>query len=211
VVDGGGELLLSRWEWPPRTPPSGRPVPPQAPGAIASHCRVADSCGHLYAATDASAFLHPGSVVEVDFETGAVLRAVHVLGEPFNLVVSDDCTTLYAALDASNSVARIRLSDMTVDAVLPLGIESNKFLAMLRGRSLSVAPGQPLTVAIAKGDMDVSLCGGSDDGVVIFDDTVNVRKCVSRSSSIALSGSSLGLRTPQSKSLVNPHVGKRPV
>ena len=133
---------------------------------------VADSCGHLYAATDASAFLHPSSVVEVDFETGAVLRAVHVLGEPFNLAVSDDCTTVYAALDASNSVARIRLSDMTVDAVLPLGIESSKFLAMLRGRSLSVAPGQPLTVAIAKGDMDVTLCGGSDDGVVIFDDTV---------------------------------------
>lgn len=133
---------------------------------------VADSCGHLYAATDASAFLHPSSVVEVDFETGAVLHAVHVLGEPFNLAVSDDCTTLYAALDASNSVARIRLSDMTVTAQLPLGVESNKLLAMLRARSVSVAPGEPLTVAIAKGDMDASLCGGTDDGVVIFDDTV---------------------------------------
>ena len=131
---------------------------------------VSDSCGHLYAATDQSAWSYPSSIVEVDVETSAVLRAVHIPGEPYHLAVSDDCSTLYAGLDASNSVARVRLSDMTVDAVLPLGIQSDGFMAALRARSISVAPGQPHTVAIAKGDMDVTLCGGSDDGIAIFDD-----------------------------------------
>jgi hypothetical protein len=59
---------------------------------------------------------------------------------------------------------------MTVDAVLPLGIQSDGLMAALRARSISVAPGQPHTVAIAKGDMDQTLCGGSDDGIAIFDD-----------------------------------------
>jgi DNA-binding beta-propeller fold protein YncE len=110
--------------------------------------------------------------MEIDFETGGILRAVHVGGEPYDLAVSDDCNTLYAALHSSNAVARVDLTTMSVNAIVPLNTASSWSQGYLRGRSIGVAPGHPHTVAIAKGDMDASLCGGSDYGVVIFDDLV---------------------------------------
>ena len=136
---------------------------------IAARDVAADSCGHLYVATDASSAVRPSSVVEIDFETGLITRAVHLLGEPYHLAVSDDCSTLYAGLDASNSIARVRLSDMTVEAVLPLGFQSPTDQTPLHAKSVSVAPGLPRTVAVMQTDL-ASGCLGWGGNVAIFDD-----------------------------------------
>ena len=131
---------------------------------------AADSCGDLFVATDATSLPYPSSVLKMDAATNTVTGVVHITGEPFNLAASDDCSTLYVGLAGSNSVARVNIPDMSVTAVLPLGIQSGSY-ALLRARSLSVAPGLPLTVAVAKGVMDdASLCNGTDGGVEIFDD-----------------------------------------
>lgn len=129
---------------------------------------VADSCGRLFMATMNWAWKNPSSVVEVDVASGSQRRAVHVTGEPNFLAASDDCSTMYAALEASNAVARIRLSDMTVDARLPLGAENGGFNRLSGAQSISVAPGAPRTIAIARNS--VGDCGGTLKGVAIFDD-----------------------------------------
>lgn len=129
---------------------------------------AADSCSRLFMATENWSWKNPSSIVEVDLASGTQTRAVHVIGEPNHLAVSDDCSTLYAALGASNAVARIRLSDMAVDARLPLGVEGGGSFRLSGAQSLSVAPGSPRTVAIARNSLGE--CGGTLQGVAIFDD-----------------------------------------
>ena len=129
---------------------------------------AADSCGHLFVATSASAPLYPSSVLEMDADSDTVTGAVVIPGEPNALAVSGDCTTLYAALAESNAVERVQVSDLTLSAELPLGLANSGFF--VRGESLDVAPGYPDTVAVSEEGMDQQfLCDSDYNGVAIFD------------------------------------------
>jgi hypothetical protein len=139
---------------------------------IGANDLVADACGHLYASISGESRYHPNSVVSIDTGNGTVAQAVYAGSEPRSLAVSDDCSTLYAALEKSNSVSRVRLPDFTVDATLPMDSNFLHSTDFARARTLAVAPGLPHTVAVAKADMGWSLCAGSSFGLSVFDDTV---------------------------------------
>jgi hypothetical protein len=129
---------------------------------------AADSCGHLFVATSASAPLYPSSILEMDPNSNTLTGAVVIPGEPYALAVSVDCSTLYAALDGSNAVTRVRVSDMSLSTEIPLGSASSGYF--LRGESVDVAPGFPDTVAVTEESLDDQfLCNGGYDGIAIFD------------------------------------------
>jgi hypothetical protein len=132
---------------------------------------VADTCGHLYASTSSHAPSRRNSVVEINLTTGNLGRSVPVGSRPDVLAASDDCSTLYSGLYASNSITRVRVADMSVDARIPLGGDFQSSQAFSRARSIAVAPGQAQTIAVAKGDIGNSFCDGTDHGLVLFDGT----------------------------------------
>jgi len=100
----------------------------------------------------------------VNPDTLTITRSANVGREPYQLVASDDCSTLYVGSLDSSSAARVRTSDLVTTDVLPLGGED-----LSRARTMTVAPGQAQTVAIALCDIEKSLCSGTDQGVVIYD------------------------------------------
>jgi hypothetical protein len=105
-------------------------------------------------------------VVELDPTTFDIVRSARAGVEPYGIVASDDCSTLYTAPLHSSSIARVRASDLTVLDRLPLGGDE-----LSAARSMSVAPGQAQTVAVTLRDIESSLCSGTDHGIVIFDGT----------------------------------------
>lgn len=127
---------------------------------------AANPCGELYAATAGGSAARPNSVVQVNVADASIVRSAYAGSEPYTLAASDDCSTIYAGRYSSNSVARIRLADMTLTDELPTGSAP---IGLMRARTVSVAPGQAQTVAITHGDMGQTLCGGSTGTTRIFD------------------------------------------
>ena len=121
-------------------------------------------CGKLFVTTSMTSGVRPGSVLEVNPDDLTITRSANAGVEPYLLAASDDCSTLYVGSQDSSSAARVRTSDLVTTDVLPLGGED-----LSRARSMSVAPGQAQTVAISLGDIEKSLCSGTDQGVVIYD------------------------------------------
>lgn len=130
---------------------------------------AANPCGRVYAATSSSGAPRPNSVLEIDVTGGAVTRTMQVGSGPHVLAASDDCGQLYVGHRNNDGVAKVRLSDMTVTATLPVNVDvaNQGYLAI--AQSLSVAPAMPDSVAIARGDMKYSQCIDTDHGIEIFD------------------------------------------
>jgi hypothetical protein len=131
-----------------------------------------NSCGQLLLSTSGGSWTRPNSVIQVNVADATVGRSVFAGSEPFLLAASDDCTMVYAGRQYSNSVARIRLSDFSVTDELPLQRGTAIQGVVARARSMDVAPRQPQTVAIARANMGVGLCDGTDAGMEIFDGAV---------------------------------------
>lgn len=126
-------------------------------------------CGELYVSTAAWAAELPNSVLQLDPSNAAVLRVGTAGNDAGILAASDDCTTLYAGRQYSNSIARIRLEDLAVVDEIPTGAATN---GLTRARAISVMPGQAQTVAVARGEMAGSYCSGSAANMQIFDGAV---------------------------------------
>jgi hypothetical protein len=142
---------------------------------MAARAAITNPCGKLFVTTAMDSWERPGSVMEIDPDTLTITRSAPGGSEPYLLAASDDCSTLYVAPQYSTSVRRIRTSDLMTTDVLPIASISDSAtnpgasIALSRARSMSVAPGQAQTVAIAAGDIEYTLCSGSDSGVLIFD------------------------------------------
>lgn len=128
---------------------------------------ASNSCGKLYVSTARDSWVRPGAVLEVNPDTLTITRSASGGADPFILSASEDCSTLYVGQQYSSSALRLRASDLATTDVLPVGGEY-----FSRVRSMSVAPGQPQTVALSLGDVERTLCAGSDDGVLIYDGNV---------------------------------------
>jgi hypothetical protein len=97
---------------------------------------------------------------------------VQVGSEPTTLAVSDDCSTLYAGLQFSDSVTRVHAADLGVEATIPLGGNTTQ-QSFAFARSISVAPARPKTIAVARGTFfPITLCYGTDQELKVYDDTV---------------------------------------
>jgi hypothetical protein len=136
---------------------------------IGARAAATNPCGRLYVATSSASAVRPGSVLEVDKDSLAIVRSQFAGSEPYLLAGSDDCSMLYVGLEYSTSVAKMRTEDLSLADVLPLGGELRKVQQFSHARSIAVAPGMADTVAIATGDIGSSLCSGTDQGVIVFD------------------------------------------
>jgi hypothetical protein len=132
---------------------------------------VADSCGHVYVSISGTSPFLPNSIAAFDPATGTFTASAYAGSEPFNLTVSDDCSTLYAGLQYASGVSRFRLPSLTFDKTVPLGGDFLVADDFAYARSLSVAPGEPHTLAVVKeGFRDI--CYSTPLGLTIIDDLV---------------------------------------
>ncbi len=136
---------------------------------IGAKAIAANPCGKVYAATDSSGNPRPNYVLEIDVASGTVTREMQASSSPYVLAASDDCSQLYVGHRYNDGVAKVGLSDMTITATLPVNVDVANQGYLANAQSLSVAPGMPDSVAIARGDMEHSLCIETDHGIEIFD------------------------------------------
>src|SRR5262249_15780680 len=88
------------------------------------------------------------TVAMINPATAAIVASIPIGSEPGILALSSDSTYLYVALQGAALVKRINLNTQQVDLQFGLGFDQNfgpKF-----AQDLSVMPGDPNTVAIAK-------------------------------------------------------------
>lgn len=97
----------------------------------------------LFMSLPADAPKFSNSVISLDPASGVFHNPVPVGGDPGKLAVSDNGLYLYVGLNATASVARVRLDTRTVDLSFPL---NNGNLV----HDMRVIPGQPGTVAISR-------------------------------------------------------------
>lgn len=104
-------------------------------------------------------------ITVVDPATANVVERRSTTWRPMMMAGSDDGQYLYVATIPA-AVQRLRLPDLSVDATLALGASASgiEYFA----RQLSVAPGQPLTVAVAR---STNLDTPANGGLVIYDGT----------------------------------------
>jgi hypothetical protein len=138
---------------------------------IGAKAIAANPCGKVYAATDSLGTPRPNAVLEIDVASGSVTRTLPASSNPHVLAASDDCSQLYVGHRYNDGVAKVRLSDMTVTATLPINVDVANQGYLANAQSLSVAPGLPNSVAVARSDMEYSLCVETNHGIEIFDGT----------------------------------------
>lgn len=141
---------------------------------IAANDIAADTCGNLHAAIADSATYFPNSVLTFDAISGAVIASTYATSQPAVLAVADDCSTIYAGALNSNSLVRLSLPALASSAAIPLTqspVPSGSIPPLLPfAQSISVAPGDPNTVAVTM-NFHGSLCDGSEYGLAVFDGT----------------------------------------
>ena len=132
---------------------------------------ITDRCGHLYVTTTGESYFRPNKLLELNPATGALLRELYVGSEPDNLAVSDDCSKIYVGLRESNAVTRVRAADFVVEAQIPMISGAPHFFELAHSASISVAPGQPDVIAVAKTEA-TQLCSDRALGLGVFDGSV---------------------------------------
>ena len=109
-------------------------------------------------------------VVELDPETGAIGRHVHVGSEPGAIAVTDDGTTAYVGLLGAPSIVRVDLATFTVSSTFSTGPGSSMFGAGFV-EDLEAAPGRNDVVVASLANRDISPrhvgVWAYDDGVVL--------------------------------------------
>jgi hypothetical protein len=132
---------------------------------------ITDRCGHLYVTTTGESYFRPNKLLELNPTTGALVRELYVGSEPDNLAVSDDCSKIYVGLAESNAVTRVRAADFVIEARIPMISGEPHFFELARSASISVAPGYPDVIAVAKTEL-THLCSDRALGLGVFDGTV---------------------------------------
>jgi hypothetical protein len=100
--------------------------------------------GRLYASVPATS-----SITEIDPATGAIGVATPVGSQPSRIAMSDTGEYLYVAIDGLPGVVRMHLPTRTVGTPFTLGPPDPTFGPRFAD-DLSVAPGQPGTVAVSR-------------------------------------------------------------
>jgi hypothetical protein len=118
----------------------------------------------IYASVAADSTTSPNSIAVINPVAGVVTSTAALAGEAGHLAISDDGSYLYAVALNTNTVWRLALSSLTVDATLNLGTGFYAF-------DVAVAPGAPATVGISRsttppGPVETRL---NSAGVVVFD------------------------------------------
>ena len=122
---------------------------------------------HYYPSVRGSVPLHGNSIASIDPATGAVSYSGPVGSEPAALAISADGSVLYAGLDGSGDVLRLRLPDM-----VELGrtrLPAPDFYGQLLAESIAVSPADPGVVAVSTRRVGISPRHG---GVVLIRDDV---------------------------------------
>jgi hypothetical protein len=120
----------------------------------------------LYVATpDTSPVGTNERISVIDPATASVVSSIGIGWKPQTMAISDDHQYLYVASAPSPlAVQRLKVADLSLDATIPLGVSATGTAYM--AREISVAPNQPLTIAVARAtNFDTPANGG----LVIFD------------------------------------------
>jgi DNA-binding beta-propeller fold protein YncE len=138
---------------------------------LGANAAVADPCtGNLYVAVSSYSTIAPNSILALDPATGTVLKQMPATGEPINLALADDCSMLYVGFDVSDTVLRARTPALTRDLVIPIKADNDDAAF---ARRTDVAPGNPRTILLTKGTLEVgAFCRNVDYGVSVIDDAV---------------------------------------
>jgi hypothetical protein len=138
---------------------------------IGANDAITDRCGHLYVTTTGESYFRPNKLLELNPTTGALLRELYVGSEPDNLAVSDDCSKIYVGLRESNAVTRVGAADFVIEAQIPMIAGAPHSFELAHSASISVAPGQPDVIAVAKTEA-THFCSDHALGLGVFDGTV---------------------------------------
>ncbi len=152
----------------PSPTPTPTPTPTPGPGQlrevqIVAKDLVIDPSGTLLASVPSSAGVGGNSITPIDPVSNVVGQPVFVGSEPNKLAISDNGQTMYIGLDGAKAVRRFDVATRTPGLQFP--VDSQGQLVPV---DLAIAPGQPQTVAVARG----SNPNDSSGGVALFDDGV---------------------------------------
>ena len=150
----------------PTPTPTATPTP--GPGQlrevqIVANDIVIDPAGTIYASVPSSAGSGGNSITPIDPVANTVGQPVFVGSEPNKLAISDNGQVMYVGLDGARAIRRFDVPTRTPGLQFPLDSQSQNIAL-----DLAVAPGQPQTVAAARG----SDPNAADGGVAIYDDGV---------------------------------------
>jgi hypothetical protein len=123
--------------------------------------------GVIYVSVPSTAPAAANSVVAINPVTQSVTAIQFTDGAPDRLAISDDQQFLYVGLDASGSIQRFKLPNLTPDINIMLG--SGRYGAY-HALDIKVAPGLPNTIAVS-----LAVSGSSPTalgGIVIYDDAI---------------------------------------
>ena len=169
-------LILNLLPAPPASAAPPRRTPAQAAAApfvrvlnLPANDLVYDKLSKkLFASVASRAGAGGNSVTEVDPATGAVGASVYVGSEPNKIAISDDGQHVYVGLDGAGAVRRVDVAAHTAGTQFGLG--SDQFSGSPnRAGDLSVVPGNPHSVAVARVNTD---SGAGGVGVAVYDDGV---------------------------------------
>jgi hypothetical protein len=116
----------------------------------------------IYLSFPSSAGAYANRIAALDPITGEITASAVAGSEPERLAVSDDGAYLYVASGAASQVRRFKLPEMVLDATLDLGPPREGYIGPRFADSISVAPGQALTLAVTF----------TDGGLAVYDDIV---------------------------------------
>ncbi|HEX8070054.1 MAG TPA: Calx-beta domain-containing protein [Pyrinomonadaceae bacterium] len=125
----------------------------------------------LYASVPSSAGAAGNTVTPINPATGEVGTPVFVGSEPNKLALADDGHTLYVTLAGASAIRRFDTLSRAAGAQFPLGTDS--FYGAYQVNDLSVAPGNPNVVAVARFYAGIS---PPEAGVAVFDNGVQRTK-----------------------------------
>ena len=152
----------------PSPTPTATPTPTPGPGQlrevqIVAKDIVIDPAGTIYASVPSTAGVSGNSITPIDPVANAVGQPVFVGSEPNKLAISDDGQVIYVGLDGARAIRRFDVPTRTPGLQFAVDSQGQNVAV-----DLAVAPGQPQTVAAARG----SNGNASDGGVAIYDDGV---------------------------------------
>jgi hypothetical protein len=147
--------------------------------ATASDIAANPMTGHLYLSRGGYDRTAPNTIAELDPTSGAIVRSIPATSDPGTLTVSGDGQFLYVSNLGAAGVDRYTLPNLNLSYHYSLGWNEDEgwefgygsFLPM----ELRVAPGQPHTIALQMGSIDLVGGGVSPTqrgGVRILDDSI---------------------------------------
>jgi Calx-beta domain len=125
----------------------------------------------LYVSVPSSVGAGGNSIKQIDPVAGSITSSFFVGSEPTKLAQADDGQTAYVFLNGAGAIRKVNLSTLTAGNQFPVGMDS--FNGVYSASDLSVAPGNPNLVAVARTFPNIS---PTEAGVAVFDNGVQRTK-----------------------------------